>query len=291
MFSQERCVAGASKVVTYTPIDAEGEPSGADPGPVTVNVTRADGTAIATGAATTGTGVTPRTYQLAATAVPDQITVTWLVSSVPVHYTTVDIVGGVFLTLAELYEREPTLSETTKFPPAVLQRARREVEAMIDRATSHVLSFVPKFAVTQDAYLSRGDVLQVPHAHVRSVRWASYVDASGVSVAVDVTAGVGVYPDGTLRLHATSWPSNRMRVGYVHGLTAPDDEVKRAVARAVRRQAATGGVDPRAISHSIPGGEIQRFPTPGLGPWITGLPEVDEVLQSYRERYVAPGIA
>jgi hypothetical protein len=70
-------------------------------------------------------------------------------------------------------------------------------------------------------------------------------------------------------------------------MDAPPPDVKRQAIAAVRRQAnlAFSAVDPRAFSMTSPGGEIQRFPTPGLGPWVTGIPEIDEVIQSYRAQY------
>jgi hypothetical protein len=54
MQTPARVVQGAPITVTYQAVDADGEPSSTDPGTVTVSITRADGTSIVTGAATTG---------------------------------------------------------------------------------------------------------------------------------------------------------------------------------------------------------------------------------------------
>lgn len=292
MYSTTRCVAGAPLTVTYTPVDAEGEPSGVDPGVVTVNVARSDGTAVVTGAATTGAGATPRTYTLTATVTEalDQLTVTWLVGATVVHRTVVDVVGGVYCTVGQIRDGERPLSDVAKYPADRLKQARLVVESMVERACGHVVSFVPKFAITQDAHLAGADLL-LPHAHVRSVRWVSYVDGVGAVVPVDISAGVGVYPDGVIRLRSSHWPRERTLVGYEHGLTAPDPELQGVVIQAIRRQVNKSGIDSRVMSHTTPEGETQRFPTPGLGPWVTGIPEVDEVLKTYRERYVSPGLA
>jgi hypothetical protein len=287
-----RAVQGAPVTVTFTPVLSTGEPSSVDPGTVTVGAVRADGTAVvAPGTATTPVGVT-RTYTLTAanTALLDQLTVTWTSSGVAVGTTTVDVVGNVFANLADIRGTAVMLADTVKYPDAALIRARTEVEAMFERAIGNVLSFVPRFD-TATMWHRGQKMLRLPHYFLRQVRWARYWYDAASSTAVDPTllpfirpndAGLAILYDDT-----ESWPVGRLEVGYEHGMDAPPPDVKRQAIAAVRRQAnlAFSAVDPRAFSMTSPGGEIQRFPTPGLGPWVTGIPEIDEVIQSYRAQY------
>ena len=136
MFDTARVVAGAPVTVRFTPYDADGEPGGVDPGTVTVDVIRSDGTVLVTAAATTGTGTDPRTYDLAAThtRLLDHLTVLWEVAGVAVHETTVDVVGGHLAILAEIRGTEPSLADTSVDRDAGLLQARAEVEDMFERA-------------------------------------------------------------------------------------------------------------------------------------------------------------
>lgn len=290
-----RCVQGAPITVTFTPVDADGEPSAGDPGIVTVGVVRADGTAVVDpGTATTTVGVT-RTFTLTAThtANLDRLVVTWTAAAV-IGRTAVDIVGAVYLSTAEIRDLVPSLSNEQTNPAADLIRARHEVEGMVERACGHVLSFVPRFSVATVNHWGNAS-LRLPHYFVRRVRWLKYGSSDGTLLDFDpvALALVGADESGMVGINSGTWPTGRLLVGYEHGTDAPDAEMRRAAALAIRRQVnqSRSGVDPRAISHSIPGGEIQRFPTPGLGPWTTGVPEIDEVLAWWRSHYPALSVA
>jgi hypothetical protein len=298
MQTPARVVQGAPITVTYQAVDADGEPSSTtDPGTVTVSITRADGTSIVTGAATTGTGST-RSYTISAayTGTLDRLAVTWSAGGSVIGTTTVDVVGGVFITVAEIRTLEDSLSDPGQYLPDTLIRARRQIESLITRACGDVVAFVPTFAVTSNALVDRTGALRVPHYRLRAVRWVSYV-SGGSTTTVNLAAGVDVASDGSARLHSAAyWPwlaacQPTVTAGYEHGFDAPEPDLKRAVARAIRSAVTPSGVDSRAISYSSPSGEVQRFPTPGLGPWVTGIPEVDEVLQSYASRFPVAGVA
>jgi hypothetical protein len=74
-------------------------------------------------------------------------------------------------------------------------------------------------------------------------------------------------------------------VGVEHGRDYPPDDLKRAAVTAIRHQASQGrsGLDARAMSFQpIDGGNVV-LATPGLGPWVTGIPAVDEVLKRYAQ--------
>lgn len=292
-----RAVTGAPVTVTYTSVDADGEPSVTDPGVVTVGVARADGIdVLPPGTATSGTGAT-RTVQLTAvhTAYLDQLVVTWTAGGLIIGRTVVDVVGNVYATSADVRTGEPSTGDTGRDSTADLLRVRAEVESMIDRACGHALSFVPRFAVAQVVHRG-GPSLRLPHYYVRAVRWVKYGSADGTLVNfLDYNLASTVIPDdaGMPIITGGAWPLGRLLVGYEHGLDAPPPDVKRAAIAAIRRvlNRPRSGVDPRAMSYTAPTGETQRFPTPGLGPWVTGIPEIDEVLSWYRKAYPVLAVA
>lgn len=287
-----RAVIGAPVTVTFSPIDSNGELSSVDPGTVTVGVARADGTVlVAPGAATATSGV-ERTYTITAanTALLDQLTVTWTAAAVTIGTTVVDVVGGVFFTTDEIRREQPGLSGDTDYPIDVLQKARAEVEALFQRAIGDTLSFVPRFD-TATMYHRGEKMLRLPHYFLRKIRWARYWYSTSSYTAVDPALLAGIQPNeaGLAILYDVtySWPVGRLVVGYEHGMDSPPPDVRHQALAAVRRQANQfrSSVDSRAISYTTPNGEVQRFPTPGLGPWVTGVPEIDEVLKSYRAAY------
>src|SRR5690349_8723938 len=86
-----------------------------DPGTVTVEITRADGTSlVAAGAATTGSGSTPRAFALTTThtALLDRLTVTWTSTAKGTLTSVVEVVGGYLFNLAEFAD-EVSASTTT----------------------------------------------------------------------------------------------------------------------------------------------------------------------------------
>jgi hypothetical protein len=269
--SSQRIKAATPATLTWQGVDQDGEP--ADPGTVTVAVSRADGSAVLpAGTATSGTGNDPRAVALtvAQTEQLDDLTVTWSAAGTAVDTTHVEIVGRFYVSVAEVRAIEDSLGDRIDDNPATIKRCRAEVETTIEQVCRQ--AFVPRFSVLQ---LPADRVLRIPN--LRAVRWTR---------TVPVVSGVATYnpfdPFGSIY---GPWGTDgeRVLVGVEHGLDAPPPDLKRAAIMAIRRQVMLNksGVDPRAISYTGPSGEVQRFPTPGLGPWVTGLPYVDEVLQRY----------
>lgn len=268
--SSQRIVAATTATLTWQGVDQDGEP--ADPGTVTVAVTRADGaTVLAAGTATSGTGSNPRAVGLTAaqTAQLDVLTATWTVGGVAVGVTTHEVVGDVYATVAEIRSLEDSLADVSANTDNTIKRCRSEVESTIEQVCRQ--AFVPRFSV-----LRVGMDLKIRIPNLRTVRWTRTVSSSGILTPADpfgVNFGPWYYPDVAVYVLA----------GVEHGLDCPPPDLKRAAIKAIRRQVnmSKSAVDARAISYTGPSGETQRFPTPGLGPWITGLPDVDEVLQRY----------
>lgn len=282
----QRIVANAAAVIEWQSVDQDGEP--ADPsGTVTVGVVRSDGSqVVAAGTATTtpASDSTKRTRALtiADTALLDVLTATWTAAGQTIGVTTHEVVGGVYASVTEIRGIEDSLADTTDDVTADIKRCRAEVESMIEQVCQQ--AFVPRFSV-----IAVAADRQIRWANLRAVRWTRVVPNDG-TIAI---------PGGTANL-AGPWSSSPwdspwgaggtsvILAGIEHGLNAPPADLKRAAVRAIRQQvnASKSAVSARAMSYQSPSGEIQRFPTPGLGPWVTGIPDVDETIQ----RYVMPDI-
>lgn len=279
-----RIVRGATATLAYQGVDADGEP--ADPGVVTVKVESSDGTVVkAAGTATSGSGVNPRTVALTAgdTADLDVLTATWSVGVDVVATSTHEVVGGVYLSVQEIRDLEPALSTVTEYPNAVLITARRQVEAMFEDACNR--AFVPRFRV--DVLSGDGtNTLVVRRPDVRAVRWCEIWDGAEY-VTVDV-AELRANAVGAVHREDAVWPVGvqNVRVGYEYGLDRPPQDLRQAAVQAIRAQVNTfrSGIPDRATSYQpIDGGNVV-LATPGLGPWITGIPTVDEALKRYKWR-------
>lgn len=143
----------------------------ANDSPVTVTVTRADGTAIVTNAATTSPGI--GRYQWSITAAQaaelDHLTLTWVGASGQRHVTKAEIVGGFYLseTEARSLDSRFALGATPLISSADIRRVRAETEDAIEAEAG--VAFVQRFAqVTLDG--SGKATLMVPHLHPRRVR-------------------------------------------------------------------------------------------------------------------------
>src|SRR5690349_811749 len=89
----------------------------ADPGTVTISVTRADGTVlVAVGTGTSGSGTNPRTFQLTTThtALLDTLTVTWTSTTKGTLTSYLEVVGGFHFGLGDLRGLSP-LDQTAKY--------------------------------------------------------------------------------------------------------------------------------------------------------------------------------
>jgi hypothetical protein len=286
----QQIVAATAANLSWQPTDSDGEP--ATPGTVTVGVTRSAGTVVlAPGAATSGSASAPRTVALTAaqTAAVDWLTATWSVSGVVVGETVHEVVGAPLITRAQLIEREPKLTATalTEF-----LRARREADDLFFDQCRR--SFVPRFAVEriQGRWLRDQSRLSLRFPDVSEVRWANHIDSNGTVTAIDV-AGVGPSSTGIVTLVGSDlWPCDgEIEVGYVHGMTRPPHDVLSAVARYMRDilGSGTSSIPDRATTYSDGQGGTTQLATPGLGPFVTGIPEVDKVLMD--RAWKVPGIA
>ncbi len=258
----------------------------ADPGTVTVTVTRDDGTVL-TGGTATGTGSGPRSFQLSAAThnnLLDRLTLTWTSGSLGTLTSTVEVVGEFLFALAEARQVRP-LDNTTNYTDAALTAMRTTVEDALEDACG--CAFVPRY----DSATLNGDrtsLLQLT-PYLRRVRWAS-ITTAGVTTAL--TAGellnLSVNPAGFVSGYG--WPTGygNVTVGYEHGMDRPPERVRRAALLLAKVWLVSGPVDDRATSFSsAETGATYSMVVPGRGGSTFGVPEVDAVVDQYRIPVVA----
>lgn len=283
-FSQ-RVIAGTTTTVGWQQIDGTGEP--ADPGTVTANVTRADGTVLVTGGATSGSATSERTYGLsvAQTAILDRLTVDWVVSGVTVASTEVDVVAMPCFSNAELRAAWPSVSNVTSFPPAMVALARLQTEWFFERVTHR--RFVPgyTFCTVRGA---AGYDLVLPNVDVRRVRSAALYDDLSSSpietLGATELAAIPPSPSGVITRYNGRWCGRWVKVGVEHGAIAPAPDVKRAMLRLCREMLETGKTtspDAAVSWNSTDLGWSAVFVTPGVRGAHTSLPAVNEVLDAW----------
>lgn len=246
----------------------------------TVTVTRADGSQVATGAATqTGEG----TYAYALAAQPELATLTAVWSGErdgqDVSVTTyAEVVGTEYFAIAELRLFDNVLSNTTKYPTSKLVQARLAVATEFEGICGR--SFVPRYArevLTGDGsgqvWLRNPDPLRVISCTVDGEDWS------------DRTL---TRPDDNLRTLllplGERWPmAGRIVLEYEYGMSEPPTRIKNAAMKRAKYSlvADQSRIDERATTMNIPDFGNFVLATPGMRGSYTGIPEVDVVLQDY----------
>jgi hypothetical protein len=171
------------------------------------------------------------------------------------------------------------LASPTTYPAETLAAARTWFEDLAER---HIgVAFVGRYW--------RGTVCFLPivgaHPYIRTVR--EIVVGVAQSTVGWLTDGAGRiwHPDGTTHTGRT------VTVAYEHGWTSPPADLVRAAvqASAYRLLGDASGISARATGVSNEFGNIAYSTATADRP--TGLPEVDAVLNGYRDLYFTPGIA
>lgn len=284
--THQRVVRATTATLSWQGVDQDGDE--ADPGVVTVEVVRADGTpVVAAGTATGGTGDAPRTVTLTPpqTADLDLLTCTWKnTDGVTVGSTVVHVVGGVYASLKEIRARDRVLSDPGTDAVATLRRARSEAEHQFEKTMGQ--AFVPRFDVARLNGSGRA-TLTLPWAALRRVRYVrvwsgrtfTSLSVDEVAAIRDNEAGIAVRPDWSV------WPWGRanIEIGYEHGHDVPPPDLQRALIQYVRRGARRhdNPILDQATSFTMVEGGTLSLATPGVGKWTTGIPDVDVVLMAY----------
>jgi hypothetical protein len=248
-------------------------------GAVTADITRADGTVFASGAATTHGATGHYTYTLAPQTNLEYFTLVWngTFGAVAQKITThTEIVGAFYAPLNDIRAMKG-LSSTTDFPNATLEEARQWFEDFAEQFCGR--AFVPRFA--RDLLQGDGtDTLMLLHTEPRSIISCKVAGVAQTGLTTWSLYPTGVVVRDTGLFSVATRNIRNVEIQYEHGLDEPDLELRQAALRAIQyrllgdslglpAEAIAGGVDVRAPT----------FPNAGQGR-PTGIPEVDEVLMS-----------
>lgn len=272
-----------------------------DPGTVTVTITNSDGNAVATDAATGGSGTNPRTYSLtpAQTAQLTTLTAVWtsagdgsLAANTEVT-TYAEVVGDLLFTLAEARTFDGgALSDTAKYSDATLI----ELRAMIADAFALRCGVPFGRRYTRQVLDGSGTSrLMLPHIHigdVRSIETRNRGEQTWTAFTADELADVLVDSWGRIERESLgTFPAGRrnVRVGYEHGIERVPLEISRAALLVLRDVAVKSNVDDRATSFTDEFGARTFVVQAGVRGALYSIPEVNAILQEHTDRI--PGVA
>lgn len=260
-----------------------------DAGAVSVTVTNAAGTTVASGnALTASTGV--YTFALSAQTALGTLTVTWAGPSLS-QTTQADVIGSPLFNLPDLRAADRAFADTAKFPTGALSAARDAVTDEFARICGR--SFVPKGDVYTTTLDNTGFVL-LPHADVTKLISVT-VDGTTQDVTtlqLDPIGTIGGLPTLQAATLSQLWNGSVgsgapgpgvVVVTYEYGFSfVPNDLYRAAVQRARFILASiASGIPDRATSFVATEGGSFTLATPGSGVWQTGIPDVDAVLARY----------
>jgi hypothetical protein len=248
-------------------------------GAVLVDITRADGTIFATGAATTKPPATTGTYRytLAPQASLEYFTLDFYgtFGGVVQHHPPIyaDIVGAFYVAIADLRAMNG-LTSPTAFPQELLEEKRQWFEDLAERFCG--VAFVPRF---EHEFLDgQGSAeLWLKRALPRRILTCK-VDGA---VQTGLTAW-DLYESGRIVRDAGFFAAGRrnVEVTYEHGADEPDVEVRQVAMQAIRARLLTdqSGIPDRMTSYVTEMGTVIR--SAPIRP--TGILEVDAVLQAHK---------
>ncbi|MFJ8818206.1 hypothetical protein [Amycolatopsis thermoflava] len=261
---------------------------------VTVSVTDANGTVVASGdaiAEDAGTYV----FTLPSQAQLQVLTVGWsatIAGAAVVETDYVEIVGGFYFTLVEGRASDSSLADQAKYPTAALKAARLEVEIECEQICER--AFVPRYGrAVLDG--TGNEQIMLPDADVRTiraVRVAPQVGQTFVALTALQLAALAVTADGMLeRTDGVAWTEGRSNVivEYEHGWDTPPQDLKEQALVRFRSLAAKHrtGIPDRAQSFTAVDGGTYRLSLPGR--FATGIPDVDAVYSRYSRGAGAAG--
>jgi hypothetical protein len=242
-----------------------------DPGTVTIGIVRADGTVLVTaGTATSGTGSSPRTFNLTTThtASLDKLQVTWTSTLKGTLVSYVEVVGGFLFGLAELIAVKPPNQTWTT---AQMSDMRTTVEQAIE--DEYGTALVPRYR--RDTLSGDGTTLLRLRDPVRTVR------AATVTSTILSTADLALLTNSTGFVTGYTWTAGtgNITVGYEYGLDEPPARIRMDAIRLARQWLVSGPIDDRALGAASPDGNFSfGLATPGRNGSIFGLPDLDAVI-------------
>lgn len=292
--SAQRILRATPAVLSFQYRDQDGVE--ADPGAITVEVVRSNGDEVLpAGTPTTGTGAAPRLVSLSPsqTAELDRFTALWSAGGVLLGETVHEVVGGFYAGVGEVRQSDKSLANTTTFTNADIVAAREEVERLFESVTG--MAWVQRFEMERvDGTGTNRLLLSWPR--LRKVAWCrvwrsdtafDLLDEDDLLAIVPNRAGEAIRTDGQVWHRGV----RNVEIAYVHGVNECPADLRKAALRAIRHQLNLfrSATPDRATTFTMMEGGTVTLATPGLGPWHTGIPEVDEVLKRYSVR--TPSIA
>lgn len=278
----ERVLVGTTSTITCQWVDQNGEPVVAAANP-TVIVQTSEGATIASGTSAAGVGTGVYTFSVSARSELDRLFVTWTVGS-DVRATAIDVVGGVYFTIAQARAADQSLENTEKYPASQLLAVRATVEAAIEDAAG--VAFVPRFSIVEASGTGAAQVM-LPTPLLRAVRWATEIRFDGGQVALTVAQ---VHSTGLVTFTRLVPSTSRIRCGVEHGHDLPPREIVDAAITVLRSKASAGrsAIPSRAERiQTSEGGTTFLLSMPGKRKF--GMPEVDAAIA--RHSWDLPGIA
>lgn len=251
---------------------------------VTVTVTRADGTAIATNAATTQAGSGRYTYALAPQTELDSLTATWTgtFGGTPQSVQTfAEILGGYLFALADARAfGDKTLSDATKYPDADVRETRNRITDMFEQVCG--CSFVPRYA--RDVLDGTNtDTIGVWNRRVNRVIAASVdgVALTSNELANTICRSSGWIVRKTGGIWQWGWGGRNVIISYEHGWATVPSDIQRVALELARYELVNNDITSRMVSLDNDLGSV-RLSVPGTK-YPTGLPIVDATLARYTE--------
>lgn len=272
----QQALQGAAAVIAFTFRDAAGEP--ATVSDASVRVLRDDGTEIVP--PTAPTAGTDGAYSFAlppsATALLDLLTAEWTATidaAAQTFTTQIEVVGGVYFTVAEARRRRP-LEDTTKYPAADIEEARALAERDIEDAAKD--AFVRRYRRERiSTYGSTKLVLSWPN--LQRVR---YLAVDGVALTDDELAALEWRAVGVV-LCPQAAAKRTVDIAYEHGQAAPPGRIKNAALLLTKSYLLDTLVDDRAIRTVDDNGRETVYSAPGVRGIVFGIPEVQGAVDQY----------
>lgn len=269
----------------------------ADPGVTTVTVVGLDGSAIVTGAATSGTGAAARTWTPAEPLADlDVLTVTWGSATYGALTQTVEVVGDLLFSLREARRADGgAMANVESYPASVLEQARARIAEDFARICG--VAFMPRVRqVDVGVHVSRQLLLpDLRVLAVRSIETRATHETTWTAIDSDDLAAVRILPGGVIGLSsALPYGHASARVTYEHGWERVPEEIRRAALMVLRHTTVPDDIGPRVTSFT---GEMgtTAYATAGrvsnslsAFPYY-GIPPVDAALARYDERVPAVG--
>jgi hypothetical protein len=241
-------------------------------GPVTVAITREDGTAVQAGTALGPDGNHSYSFTFQGSDVLDRLNVAWSATvggdAIIIDQDVIEIVGGFYFGLAEARAIDVVFSNTARYPTADVVEVRAQTEDEAEQIMGQ--AFVPRYE--RELVTAYGDrPLRLSHPWLRAVR-AIYIDGYPVPDAAWL-------PPDPLGLIRGDWFGgvSAVDVEYEHGLDRPPPDVVRAAKtrwRSLMFERTTRSPLPDR-SEAFTRSEVGLVKYGQEGPYATGIPSVD----------------